>query len=115
MLSQLHSSQNHRRGLLPGTDSLLPRPPQNSDVVASRAGLGGDEVARAEPLWMELVSLGGRTREAGKSRALRVMQGHSWRLCLQTGKRVLAGTLDLGLPSLQTLMNACLLFALLSL
>lgn len=25
-----------------------------SDVVASRAGLGGDEVTRAEPLWMEL-------------------------------------------------------------
>ena len=41
-----------------------PAPPQNSDVVASRAGLGGDEVTRVEPLWMELVSLGERTREA---------------------------------------------------
>ena len=57
MHSQLHSSQNHRCGLLPWTDSLCPMPPQNSDVVASGVGLGGDEVMRVEPLWMGLVSL----------------------------------------------------------
>ena len=92
-----------------GLTACVPLPP-NSDVVASGVGLGGHEVMREEPLWIGLVSLRERQERLELSAS-----------CVDTaGGRVykpsvLTRTLDRGLSSLQTLMNECLLFAVLSL